>query len=367
VPEELDRILKKRCTAWTSDQRDAIGRWVSANSQALEQLETGACKPYYCPDYQIDTRSPTSRQTKAIRNLTLALHARIGLLAWDGEEEEMVRDIVTLYRFGDHFGGRKSVIHQLTGAAIRERTIVTARDVLASCSSSVSTLDALYETFRTFSNAGDHALDFSLERLIALNNIQKIFTDNGHGHGHVAKAALKAWPTTMTPQQEEAFLRLERDETTQQVEGFFKCIQRAAQESPWERHDEPDDVAVLRDLIERNAFLEVIGPAYVRLIHIPWRAKTELDALVTILAALRYEADRGEFADSLDELVKTGYLKRVPHDNYSSGPLVYRRTEDNFLLYSCGLDFDDDAGTPSKWGQGEQGGDQVFWPVLDQR
>jgi len=33
------------------------------------------------------------------------------------------------------------------------------------------------------------------------------------------------------------------------------------------------------------------------------------------------------------------------------------------LLYSLGADFDDDGGKPSKWGEGEKGGDQVFWPL----
>jgi hypothetical protein len=43
--------------------------------------------------------------------------------------------------------------------------------------------------------------------------------------------------------------------------------------------------------------------------------------------------------------------------------LIYRCIGDDFTLYSLGADFKDDGGTPSKWGEGEQGGDQVFWPV----
>jgi hypothetical protein len=43
--------------------------------------------------------------------------------------------------------------------------------------------------------------------------------------------------------------------------------------------------------------------------------------------------------------------------------LAYKQIGDDFILYSFGADFDDDGGTPSKWGEGEKGGDQVFWPV----
>jgi len=44
---------------------------------------------------------------------------------------------------------------------------------------------------------------------------------------------------------------------------------------------------------------------------------------------------------------------------------IFRRSDDDFILYSFGADFDDDGGTPSKWGYGEKGGDQVFWPVQE--
>ena len=70
-----------------------------------------------------------------------------------------------------------------------------------------------------------------------------------------------------------------------------------------------------------------------------------------------------QFPESLEQLVSAGYLQHLPRDGYSPRPLVYKPTADGFLLYSWGLDFDDDGGARSKWGQGEQGGDQVFWPL----
>jgi len=361
VPDELDGIIKEDPTEWTAQQCDAICQWIAANAQALEHLARGAGKPYYYPDYQIENAHLPS--LAAARSLAFALNARIGLHAWEGREEEMVCDIVTLYRFGTHFAGRKVLIHQLVGAAIRDTTTVVARKVLARHSFSTHTLDTLYEKFQAFSDSDDCLIEFGPERLFCLDNIQKIFTDDGHGHGQVAKAALKTWPGTMS-QQEEAFLKLERYETTQQVEAFFEHISLAARKSPWELHDEPNGVALtLQDLMRRNAFVNYFGHGYVQAMERCWKVKTELDAVVTVLAVLRYKADAGQFPESLEELVADGYLERVPRDSFGAGPLVYRRTEDGFLLYSRGLDFDDDGGTPSKWGQGEQGGDQVFWPI----
>jgi membrane protease YdiL (CAAX protease family) len=365
IPSEIDAVIKKGPMEWTPRQRDAIRRWVDANAQALAHLAQGASKLYYCPDYQIESAHlPT---LAAARSLAFALNARIRLHAMGGREEEMVCDIVTLYRFGTHFGGKKVLVHQLVGAAIRGMTSATARKVLAHHSLSSHTLDTLCKEFQAFSDTDDHVMDFSPERLFCLNEIQKTFTDDGRGHGYVPEAVLKASPG-MTSQQKEAFLKLERYETTQSVEAFFEHIRIAARKSPWELHDEPNGVTLtLQDLMHQNAFLDVMGPAYVKVMDTAWREKTELDAVLAGLAILRYEADRGRLPESLEKLVSAGYLERVPRDSYSSGPFIYQRTREGFRLYSCGVDFDDDGGTHSKWGMGENGGDQVFWPVEDYR
>ncbi len=365
IPDELDEIVTQEPSGWTPQQRDAVCRWIDANTQALEHLARGAGKSYYRPNYRMEKVHLPA--LAAARSLAFALNARIRLHAVEGREEEMVRDIVTLYRFGTHFGGGKVLVHQLVGAAICGMTSTTARKPLAHHSFSTHTLDTLRKEFQAFSDADDDVIDFSPERLFCLNEIQKIFTDDGHGHGHAVEAALEASPG-MTAQLKEAFLKLERHETTQSVEAFFERIRIAARKSPWELHDEPNGVTLtLQDLMHQNAFLDVIGPAYVRAMEIGWRAKTELDAVLAVFAAHRYEVEHGRLPESLGELVAAGYLEGVPRDGFGPGPLAYRRIDDSFLLYSYGRDFDDDNGTPSKWGAGEQGGDQVFWPVEDYR
>ena len=85
-------------------------------------------------------------------------------------------------------------------------------------------------------------------------------------------------------------------------------------------------------------------------------------------SALKVPVAHGEgnyFADkdTLQELVSTNYIEELPMDPYSDRPLVYKRMDGDFILYSLGADFDDDGGISSKWGEGEQGGDHLFWPV----
>jgi len=364
LPDELDPIISQDPARWTPQQTDAARQWLAANAQALEHLARGAGKPYYCPDYRFrGTLFPSGVFAATERNLAFALKARIGLHAGEGREEEMVRDIATLYRFGTHFVGRKVLMDQLAGTAIRGMAAVMTKRVLAHYSFSTQTLDTLREQFQAFSDADDHVADLSLERLYCLHEIQRIFTDDGQGRGYVPETTLRASPG-MTPEHEEAFLKMERSETTQKVEAFFEQIPTVARQSPWQLHKEPNDVSrTLQDLMRRNALLDTMGPAYLQAMDILWRSRTEVDAALALLAILRYETDHHQLPESLEQLVSVGHLKRLPRDNYSPDPLVYRWTPDGFLLYSWGLDFDDDGGTPSKWGAGEQGGDQVFWPI----
>ena len=87
------------------------------------------------------------------------------------------------------------------------------------------------------------------------------------------------------------------------------------------------------------------------------------DALLAVLAALRFRHDRCGLPEHLRELVAANYLSQLPMDPFSNEPLVYRRTGNNFMLYSLSDDFDDDGGVHSDWARGEREGDHVFWPV----
>ena len=85
---------------------------------------------------------------------------------------------------------------------------------------------------------------------------------------------------------------------------------------------------------------------------------------------LWYEKERGMYPESLAELVKVGFLEEVPIDPFSDEPLVYRKTDDGFILYSVGMNFVDDGGQygtnkngGAKKTWSDDGGDAVFWPV----
>jgi hypothetical protein len=93
------------------------------------------------------------------------------------------------------------------------------------------------------------------------------------------------------------------------------------------------------------------------------------EATLTVLALNRWQLEKGQYPMSLGELVMAGYIEQVPMDPYSDKPLVYKKTDDSFVLYSFGPDFDDDGGVEnpedSQKRRQEGPGDEVFWPVAE--
>ncbi|MDT8303676.1 MAG: hypothetical protein RQ760_19500 [Sedimentisphaerales bacterium] len=161
----------------------------------------------------------------------------------------------------------------------------------------------------------------------------------------------------------EKWKRLSRHQTTTQVKIYFDLLSKALSCSPWQYEKDYQHVKTNYERIQKkNPFIKM-WTFNIRALRIAANSRANLNATIMILAILRYKTDTRQYPDSLSELVSGGYIEAVPDDPYSDRQIVYKRKGNGFILYSLGADFDDDSGTPSKWGEGDIGGDQVFWPV----
>jgi hypothetical protein len=145
----------------------------------------------------------------------------------------------------------------------------------------------------------------------------------------------------------------------------FVCADSVVRKTPFQMHEEGIrwDKS-LREAVDGNPYLLTIMPSVTGIAEMSFRGQAMRDALVTVLALLRYKNNEGNFPDDLQVLTAHGYLSQLPMDPYSDKPLVYRRIGSDFMLYSVGVDFQDNGGKHShNWGFEPQGGDYVFWPV----
>ncbi|MEN6336044.1 MAG: CPBP family intramembrane glutamic endopeptidase, partial [Phycisphaerales bacterium] len=375
MPEWLGAYRRGFTVDWPEDAFAGFRKWVGDNESALESMAQGTQKRYYWSRYAgASAMFAGMPQSAGARDLAFVLDTRIKLRAFDGESDLLVSDIATLYRFAGHFGGTKVLSHQLLGIAIRTLMIGTVRGVLAFESPEPETLAAMQHQLEQLGDADPNSLDFAIERLVWQDGIQRAFTDEGDGRGRVPHVAMAQWEglpsplrtlfDPMTPDQSPDFFGLDRQQTARGAKEFLDNIGIAAARTPWEFRNEPNGVSrVLDDALAVNTYVRLWGNACLGVVQRPWQEKADLDALVATIAAIRYEKVRGEYPESLAQLVEAGLLRRAPRDPYSDGPLIYKRGEGVFQLYSRGVDFDDDGGVPSHWGDGPDGGDQVFWPI----
>ncbi len=125
-------------------------------------------------------------------------------------------------------------------------------------------------------------------------------------------------------------------------------IARAAQE-PWIHNAKP--IPLPDDPISQIVLPVLDGATFSDA-----RTRAQSRLLTATLAVRAYQLDKGAFPPHLDELVRTGYLRRVPDDPFAPAfhtPLRYRvlggptmRSYD-FIVYSVGPDAKNDNGKPA--------------------
>jgi hypothetical protein len=232
---------------------------------------------------------------------------------------------------------------------------------------------------------GDYPLmNVEGEILSFMDIVQRSFTDGGPGGGHLIPGVWNEFTDSRPLGLDRSDRRLlmpvytaasmahaRRDATIAKANEIYDRQGELVRMTPYQRH--MSDLKTADEIIysswPRHRFF-LIGtfmPATDRLSDLTYRAKAQHEATLTILALKRWRLQKNEYPLSLDELVAAGLLKELPMDPFGDGLLTYRRTDDDFILYSFGYNFTDDHGEYarnrngriSKW---SDAADTVFWP-----
>lgn len=219
------------------------------------------------------------------------------------------------------------------------------------------------------------------ERLVFHDIIQHTFTDGGLGGGHlVPRRLISLKDVAGTHLELDQFLlstaigmvHARRDQTLRIGNEIYDRISWVSKMKPYERH--VNNVNGAEEMIVglspyRYLFLRSYVPTLSRACEYVYRGRALHEATLTVLALNRRRLEEGGYPTGLNELVTAGYLEQVPMDPYSDKPIVYKKTGDDFVLYSLGQNFADDGGKLiregdeiEKWGTEEEG-DAVFWPI----
>lgn len=416
-------LLSERFQETTAGEKKFIKKWIEDQKEALGLVIAGAQKPYYWQKYAnkqntTEMMSVLLPHLAEFRKLARALCWRALLSAEQGRYEDAFSDIESCYRLGQHIKGDKTfLIEQLVGIAIEALATQRLRDILSEYEIDSIALTAPQKDFEQIIAGEDFAISFTAEKLSIYDVIQRSFTDGFDG-GHIIPrhiaelvsevrlvAGLSAsigggsspekpkpgWLSERISDIKDVvddvidgamrifkwakkggyvlFFHPDKQQTFKTTQEFYDYWESIKLKTPAQIREEGIDIEKeSMEIIKGNMLLEFFAPALSRVNEISWRVRTDTQSLIAILALLRYRLDKGAYPDDLNELLIAGYLKELPTDPYSDKPLIYKNTDDNFLLYSVGLNFKNDGGQISRDSTGRaktwaDEGDAVFWPV----
>ncbi len=372
---EMPEWLKKSRAKWPTDFNDAetknLSKWLNDNLPAMEELRKGAEKPYYWNLYKSEddnlmTGQLVSNVMKPLgnfRKLAQTMYWQIGNNANLGNTDKAIEDCLVLCRFGKQQRGHGLLIEQLVGVAIGAMGDACIYEILYRFDLQKDLLQRLqqeYESIITDANI----FNLEAEKVFLYDLIQRKFTDDGKGGGRpiregtgfAGRSPAEIIFNILT------FNLPDKEEVVAHVDQIYEYYQECFKTPNFKQVKQRFNQA-----IENSPMLiKILMPDYERIFEHLWRLKTNNGALVTTIALLRYEKERGRHPESLEELLQAGFVHKMPFDFYRNGPLTYKKTEGDFVLYSFGPDFDDDGGVSGtnrgksrKWADN---GDTVFWP-----
>ena len=386
-PDDVAELLKSKHHDLTAEQKQRLTAWFAEKREIFDLVAEGALKPYYWRTYEGEQGmiSVLLPYVSRYRHLMRALGHRAAFLADEGRYDDALAIVQTCYRYGRHLrDGSKSMVEQLGGMAAQEVATTALLNILSRHRLKPAQLAQLQRGLEQLFEDEDFRLNVAGEKLIIYDEIQRCFTASGPTGEHLYPRRLASLNTGSQEKPEDIvfdfattprrwgtvarilFAHPDKEETRATFERMYGLVEDWMGKTPGQLRAEGIDINdQIEEVVEGNFLLEVMVPSLGRIHELSYLTKVRFDAALAIVALLQFQAERGSYPENLAELVAAGYLQRVPNDSWRSGPLTYRRTGADFLLYGWGENFTDDGGQPGKdeddyWASD---GDWVFWPV----
>jgi hypothetical protein len=372
----------------TNVECEYIGRWIAQNEPAWQEFVAGSAKSYCYRPYMYDPNHEDKSIWSILLTPPLGPLRKLSMMGiWrsriDRDQDRLqqsIEDCLAIARSAVHWQGKGTLVEQLVGLAINNLSHEEILNILADRKFSADEMQQLYEQLSKIYPKDYPLINMESERLAFMDVVQRSFTDGGPGGGHLIPGLWYEY--TDLSSQAQLFMpfytalsmvHARRDATVEKANEIYGLQSKLAEMTPYEIHvsnlKTPDEIMYDSWQNYRFFLIQIFMPAAARTSELAYRGKMYHEATLTILAILRWRLQKDQYPATLEELTTAGFLKELPRDPYSNKPLVYKKTDDDFALYSVGPNFKDDGGevfvkdgNPRRWGTDEFG-DIVFWPV----
>ncbi|MBI3838336.1 MAG: hypothetical protein HY288_10450 [Planctomycetia bacterium] len=314
-----------------------------------------------------------------MRRLTRLLAADARRAAIVGDGAAVVADLTTMISISEQiFAPDASLVEQLVGMAIFEIAVDATWRILADAPQVLSDeqLRDLAHRIATY-RSGSLAVDFRSEELLFDDLLQRAYTDDGHGNGRITPAGLtmlagENYHLTLLAALDPGksgvaannlarvlspgvgALIGSRQENRELYRSLMDVMIAAHQGPPWEWDrqaiDAPDSrlKSALASPASRYRYLPValMFPAREAAYSANDRSIQIRDAAEVAIALEFWHRRHGHWPASLAQLVPD-LLPAVPPDRYDGQPLRYVVRDGRPVVYSIGVDRNDDGGRPT--------------------
>jgi hypothetical protein len=381
-PEELIQDIREQSEraaqrSWTDKQYPYVASWLKANKKPLAVVIEATRRPrYFSPLVSRRNKDDPSCLIAALlpgvqkcRELAYALASRAMLRVGQGRNEEAWQDLLALHRLGRLVAQGGTLIEGLVGVAIDNITSQADLAFLARAKLSAKQIKDCLRDLQKLPPMPAVADRVDLgERLMGLDSFMMVIRQGGLGQLRGLIGAPGNGPDILEKELRKevdwdpALLVMNR--WYDRMVAAMRLKERAAREKQLEELEkelknlkaklaDPESLARMlradggkakaRGKLLGDALMSMLLPAVRKVQFASDRTEQNQTNLQIAFALGAYRRDKGHYPKELAALV-TGYLTQVPPDLFSGKSLIYRRSDDGYLLYSVGMNGKDDGG-----------------------
>jgi hypothetical protein len=382
--------------------KTALQEWLKKNTECIEYLKEGNKKKFFWIEQQVrldiwEYKDYTEKKDAKKEEIIFRpykgaqlFEERAKFTAMNGRFKEALADLIECWKIGQlHTNPNLYWNEQVFAMKIEEQAIEAAFQILDHFALDTNTLQLWQEGWQKVFDENKYQPGFKAEHLLYYGCAQKYFAYHLKGKGQLAWKKAKEFdhfdPMPIIGENGNIHQEWERaginpryccffgptsKEYKEIVDYFFEHYENYKTETPWywyypeQKFQKEIEEWKSKHPLPQMFFFPHLRPDW-SFYH---RLKAKSDALITVIALLRFKADHGHYPKNLEILrPKEGsiYLEKLPQDPFSEGNLVYHCFVDDFDLYSVGPDFKDDDGKRTHDSypfSGNNKGDDVFWP-----
>jgi hypothetical protein len=267
----------------------------------------------------------------------------------------------------------------MVGTGAKVRAIETVLTIIQDTHVDKKERECLYNSLKKYIYDEKFTPDLFAIKLMCLDCLQRMYTINKDGERVIDKKLSQRQLTSLRlhctalavhginsikQRPKSKLVKMDYEKAAELITEKLEQLEKLMPLEAWQLNETMNQKhGVLQSIQESHLLLNILVIEAINLkLSAYERLRAETRDLDTIMSVLTFKENKSRLPLNLSELQEAGLLEKVPIDPFSGKPIEYKKLDDNFTVYSYGVDFDDDGGVRMV-DFDRHNGDLVMWPV----